>query len=415
MTSAARNVLGMLERLEGPDVAVHQMRCIDVRNRNAGCTACADACTSGAISLEEGLLSVRPELCIGCGTCATVCPTCALEARHPTDEDLLASCLAAMEASGDRRLLVLCSKNADGAFGRYDEAVCAVVGCLGRLDESLLAGLAARGCESVELVVRGCEGCAHVSGLRTAEAVCASASELFEAWGNPISIALADDIPAWARSTAPLGMVSEHPAVAPDAQGFSAGDLCAYDAEAVSEAPEAAPFGAPSPEDPAAPAGEKTPERSLPQKVGRDGTLAHHKPTRRGVLLQALGELREPAPVTVSTRLWGTLSIDTEACGSCRLCAVFCPTGALRKFDDRATATFGIDHAVADCVHCGCCEAICPKGAIHLANEVFAPDLVDGHMERFEMRPQEIVPGKATTVVNKMRKLLVGSKAVNFA
>ena len=94
---------------------------------------------------------------------------------------------------------------------------------------------------------------------------------------------------------------------------------------------------------------------------------------------------------------------------------MFCPTGALRKFDDRATATFGIDHAVADCVHCGCCEAICPKGAIHLANEVFAPDLVDGHVERFEMRPQEIVSGKATTVVNKMRKLLVGSKAVNFA
>ena len=31
------------------------------------------------------------------------------------------------------------------------------------------------------------------------------------------------------------------------------------------------------------------------------------------------------------------------------------------------------------------------------------------------MRPQEIVSGKATTVVNKMRKLLVGSKAVNFA
>ena len=96
---------------------------------------------------------------------------------------------------------------------------------------------------------------------RTAEAVCASTSELLEAWGNPISIALVDDIPAWARSTAPLGMVSERPVVAPDAQGFSAGDLCACDAEAVSEALEAALLGAPSPEDPAAPVGEKAPER----------------------------------------------------------------------------------------------------------------------------------------------------------
>lgn len=115
------------------------------------------------------------------------------------------------------------------------------------------------------------------------------------------------------------------------------------------------------------------------------------------------------------SRLWGTVSIDTDACGSCRLCAVFCPTGALAKFDDRATGAFGIEHTPAKCVKCRCCADICPKGAISITEEIFAPDIVDGHVESFEMRPREIEPGKPATVVKTMRKLLSDSKFVNFA
>ena len=83
-------VLALLSGIESDAIAVHEERCISVRNRNADCLRCVEACTSGALSLRGNELVVEPERCIGCGTCATACPTCAIELRNPTDEELTA-------------------------------------------------------------------------------------------------------------------------------------------------------------------------------------------------------------------------------------------------------------------------------------------------------------------------------------
>ena len=66
-------------------IRVHRERCAKVRNRNVDCLKCAAACTSGCISLEDGELVIDASKCVGCGTCATVCPTCALESLYPSD------------------------------------------------------------------------------------------------------------------------------------------------------------------------------------------------------------------------------------------------------------------------------------------------------------------------------------------
>ena len=52
-------------------------------------------------------------------------------------------------------------------------------------------------------------------------------------------------------------------------------------------------------------------------------------PKRRLRLFNSLKALGTPAAPTVTTRLWGQVTIDTELCRSCRMCTVFCPTGAL--------------------------------------------------------------------------------------
>ena len=98
---SAKNFLGLLEKLQSADITVHQNRCAVVRNRNATCMKCAEVCTSGCISYNDNELIVSPEKCIGCGTCATVCPTCALEAHRPNDAELLAHLRALMRRQGE--------------------------------------------------------------------------------------------------------------------------------------------------------------------------------------------------------------------------------------------------------------------------------------------------------------------------
>ena len=69
-----------LQALQSDHVHVCQERCLLVRNRNAECLRCAQACTSGCISYNEQtkMLDIDQARCVGCGTCATACPTCAL-------------------------------------------------------------------------------------------------------------------------------------------------------------------------------------------------------------------------------------------------------------------------------------------------------------------------------------------------
>ena len=107
--SHVTNFFGLLEQLQSADITVHQNRCAVVRNRNATCMKCAEVCTSGCISYDDNELVIAPEKCIGCGTCATICPTCALEAHRPDDAELLQSCLSAC-AQADGEVIIACEQ-----------------------------------------------------------------------------------------------------------------------------------------------------------------------------------------------------------------------------------------------------------------------------------------------------------------
>jgi Fe-S-cluster-containing hydrogenase component 2 len=87
------------------------------------------------------------------------------------------------------------------------------------------------------------------------------------------------------------------------------------------------------------------------------------------------------------------------------MCATFCPTGALVKFED-AGGAFGIEHAPGDCVKCRCCVDICPAQAISISDEVFAVDLLSGATERYIMAPLEHPPGDPHSILHAMKDLL---------
>ena len=119
-----RSIVGVLDEVSSEAIVVHQERCAKVRNRNVSCLKCAEACTSGCIALVDGQLRVDATKCVGCGTCATVCPTCALEARVPSDAELLQASLAARR--GDD-VVVVCEQLRRAAGGLLDDGGVACV------------------------------------------------------------------------------------------------------------------------------------------------------------------------------------------------------------------------------------------------------------------------------------------------
>lgn len=417
--------MGRLERLEGYGLAVHPERCVRVRNRHASCARCAEACTSGALSLRDGALTVDETLCVGCGTCATVCPTCAIEARHPVDGELLAAAHRVLRAGSRAMPDAGADQGAGGeaggkacglaAFGEGREVVfachsafeqapaaCPAAGaielaCLSRMEESLAMRLFADGAQRIRLLHGVCEGCPRENGFASVQLVRDTVDSLLEIWGlnceydveHVASEAKADtgvsggsltDCPE--TPTAPSSSTACDEAPAALATSAACGNVPA-------EQPATGPAGRHA-------AGTAEPQRVAtsgvhaasalrkPAHVQADGTLPHFVPLRRHALLDALADLGRPARPNLDTRLWGHASIDMSACRSCKMCAVFCPTGALQKYVGE-DGHGGVEHYPAECVHCGLCQDICPARAITSSTAVPTSMLADGKTERYPM------------------------------
>ena len=384
------SVTKTLQTLQSEHVHVRQERCLLVRNRNAECLRCARACTSGCISYDEGTrtLTIDQAKCVGCGTCATACPTCALEAREPNDTELLAALHKALAPTGKdaHKVAIACER----ARLTPQEQAAVRLTCLGRIDESVLVQLAAWGAHEIELICGTCDACEHKPGRAVTEEVVDTAHTLLRLWDSDTHVSL--------RSTEGAGLESESDACNPQdpplEQRNEAEGAIVPDARGPQDAPH----------EQAEQAGR--PARRL--KVMADGTLPHFVPDRRERLLDALAELGEgPADSTTParTRLWGHTAIDPEKCTSCRMCATFCPTGAIVKFDE-ADGTFGIDHYAADCVKCLCCQAICRAKAISVEDDVPANMLVHAVPERHVMHPVRVPKGGVHSIMNSMRDLL---------
>lgn len=399
-------VLALLSGIESDAIAVHEERCISVRNRNADCLRCVEACTSGALSLRGNELVVEPERCIGCGTCATACPTCAIELRNPTDEELTAQLKRSIVATKGHPVVVCETALAAAGVANADAVDACVVPCLGRIDESALVGLAAYRAFDATLACGSCETCPHAPGGALAREVAASAKNLLAAFGSSLSIEVTERVPervlalrsgASARGRgrgcscevrdADGGMGRrEFFKSAKDASTRAAGAAVAEGLGAADPAPE--------------------PVHVAYRKVGPDGTLSHFVPTRRVRLYNYLRHVGDGQPVAdeVETRVIGAVSIDAEKCSSCRMCAVFCPTGAIKKIDE--DGVFGVVHRPSACMQCRLCERICPKQAITVSGLVPIRQFMGKEAVCFSMKRPTWTPNKPESMYNKVHSIL---------
>lgn len=410
----------MLQTMDTDRVVVHEERCVVIRNQNARCLRCVDVCTTGSLSVDEaGNIVVDAGLCIGCGTCATACPTSAIELRTPTDDELTHQLKASIVATQGHPV-VACEQALATTRKTPQAGAVVVTPCLGRIDESFLAGAAAYRASDITLVCGACETCTHNHGGILAFDVAESAASLMEAYGAKFAIEFADDLPKSVidttasqrhslRNTLASGALQTATAINASNDAHQADSRRDFILGAKDAAKE---FAATTLKSEAADRGYITetalePERPIRyRKVGKDGTLAHFVPSRRIRLYNYLKHVGsgEPVTETVASRIIGSIQIDADKCNACRMCAIFCPTEAIAKVDE--DDVFGIRHRPSACVQCRACESICPKGAITVSNSVPTRQFIGKEAVIYAMKKPTWTPNKPDSMYNKIHTLL---------
>lgn len=368
------DMVEVMERLESKALHVRAQNCCKVRNRNAACSRCADACPSGAITLRGNTIDIDAQRCLGCGACAAACPTSAIAFQKPTDADLHAAMDASKEALGGTAVVV-CARVE--AHKKADMGSVASVPCLARMDVSSLVGACARGASEVILVGHDCATCKYRKTVEGFMNTMREANALLETWQSPARVSYAEEVPACAQAQsaeASSGGVSR--------RGFfsglrtSAKDLAAETAKVTLENE----------------LGIKKESETLRSmlKVDDAGNMPRISAVHHDDLMESLFEMGEPvAGAELETTQWGSMTFDAEVCDNCGVCATFCSTGALEKvFGEpvrkKKPPVVGLEFRLADCVQCRLCESACIRRAIRIESTVSCDRILE--FEPVELR-----------------------------
>lgn len=379
------DLVEIAESLGSSHVFVAPHRCVKVRNRNAKCSKCVDACSRDAVQVGGNKLSIAAALCVGCHACTTVCPTEALVPLDPQDEELAASITSATLAA-EGACVFACARMA--ARHVADPAKYAQVACLSRMEESLLLQLAARGVDDIVLVDGTCATCKYRANNELVDEVVATANLLIAAQGSPTRVRRVSEFPDQVLAE------DAHASYAASRRGFftQAGSMTRSAAKTAAEKTVEQTLGM---------AKKKESLRDRLQ-MGKGNSLPQFQSDRHVRLLDAMYDLGESQVESIDTRLFGSIEIDTEKCTSCGMCTTFCPTGALKKSEDElpeGTEGVLLEFSVADCVQCRLCADACLKKCISLDSTVSTAELFDFE-PRFILLPK---PAARRGVIQSMR------------
>jgi ferredoxin len=296
--------------------------CAHSRSQKAGCNRCIDVCSTGAIAADGDHVKVEPHLCMGCGACATECPSGAMTYAYPSAPDLarrLRTLLATYERAGGRDAVVLlhaadgrdviaaAARRGDGLPARVMPVEVHHIASVG-LDLWLSA--LAWGASQVAVLATGAE-----------------APEYHAALAHQMTVA-----DAIAQG---LGYQGQHFRLVDGADP-------AVFAAALRDWPPAlavrvpATFGG-------------TAEKRTTAALAIEHLALHAPVPRKEIALPA------GAP-------FGTIAVNADACTMCLACVGSCPVGALQDGQEVLELRF----VESKCVQCGLCRETCPESAITL-------------------------------------------------
>lgn len=403
---------------ERPTAALlHAERCLAQRGLPEPCTVCGDACPAEAVSFErldaagthEALGMPEPtrpridaEACTSCGRCIAACPTGALGATGALADDALLDAVqravraarAAAEAQGRAasdgdageaadpaaaetgepdasQVVFACERETAGAGGGAGLAGGASIAlpCLGWIDEALLVHAVAAGAQIVSLPVCACAGCPQQHAVRDLPRTAQQAQRIIDLWELGGTVELVD----------------EQPDAGTGARGDAGGGLSRRGlfSRARTTLVDAATSAA---------------TLQMEAIIGTPGDGSVAEPDRRRwQLLDDLHVAGLPADSAVVSRaLAPRVDVDIERCSGCAHCALFCPTGALRKAGKGPGGTTVLEFDAARCLDCGACAEVCRYGALSCDESLTVGEL-------FALDPHEIVIPKRRVLPERRR------------
>ncbi|MCI8340930.1 MAG: 4Fe-4S binding protein [Eggerthellaceae bacterium] len=359
------DILGVAESLQAGAVQLLPNRCVAVRNRNATCRRCADACLADAISIGANTLEIDPLACVNCGACIGACPNSALVGTRPLAQDV-GLALARTTALCDGVAVLACARKAAQKTG--DPERFAEVPCLARVTEAALVSLAAQGgANEVLLVDGGCATCKYGAAEGAIDAAVQGASALLAAWGLTAPFGRTERFPPCAQAADERAVRgSERRRLFTRAGGYAKNMARTAAEQAIDDVLNQSK--------------QRTLDTLRDRMLSPGGAAAPFEATRNLEVLDALCAHGEPDGRLVTTRLFGTVSIDASTCTGCDVCLLACPTGALRRStfeqpDDpqRQYAEF----QAADCTACGLCADVCLRHSVTVSPTVPTSELAD--------------------------------------
>ncbi|HEX6828647.1 MAG TPA: 4Fe-4S binding protein [Burkholderiales bacterium] len=321
---AAAELAQMVGEFEKPKFfAYKDSICAHGRNSIVGCNLCVEVCSTAAISEDGDLVRVDPNLCMGCGGCATVCPSGAMTYAYPRVSDLgrrIRTLLATYREAGGETPVLLLHNATDGRdlllrLGRRGRglpahAIPVEVHHVASVGLDLALGAFAFGASGLWVLSAGSEAPDYIPALRTQLGF---AEQIVQGLGYPgrhFGVINADDVPALETTVWSL----------------DAGRGCA----------EPASF--------------------------------HLFDDKRATLEFAFEHLARHAPAPQheiplgSGAPFGAICIDKHKCTMCLACVGSCPEKALQDNKELPQLRF----IEKNCVQCGICARTCPEEAITL-------------------------------------------------
>jgi ferredoxin len=338
-------------------------RCLHGRSRSHDCFRCLQICPVTAIKPENRKIAIDQYLCQGCGACALVCPSDAIQLLNPAQEELLAELAGALSESAAMETTL------PDVF-LYD----------GDIDENLLksrVGITAARMMYVEVEDIGRIG---LEVMLVALAYGAGSVTLVCDRQRPVEIreALEQQVRLGAEILRGLRMP-------PDCIRFVIWS--------------------------------RVPEQRISAGSSRSPlplatfTFDHDKRTLLRLAAQYFHEAYGISPAAIvlpAGAPFGVVEID-ESCSLCMACAGGCPSGALVSGGDMPRLSL----VESRCHQCGLCAAVCPENSIQLRPRLLCnTEAASTPVVLREVEPFKCIacgePFATTAMISRMQEKLSG-------